>query len=132
MKNQHTEQKTLIEAPKKKPRKYYIDPKEFDAEIQKSFDQDQLTLRVLEMFDLMIKKIQGPFKYEYEPDDRIDVAQGALLVILEKWRGFDRTRKNPFAFYTRVIYNALFASFNELQKTRRDTISLSSIFEEDI
>ena len=79
----------------------------------------------------MARKIQTQFRYECD-EDREDIKQGAILVVLNKWRDYDMTRKtSAFSYFTSMIYNGLYATWNQYKKNDPYTVSLS-VFEENV
>lgn len=108
--------------------KTYVDKDSLRLELIVSNNNGKLTPKAIEMFLLMIEKIQSSFKYVYE-QDKEDCASAALEVILNKWQKYDCEKLNAFAYFTRMIYNGLFAGWNLLAK-HRTQFSTSAIFTE--
>lgn len=140
MENINIEQEIKVVKRGRKPRRTteskndYVTNSQLYPEIKKSFERGELTLEAILMLQKMIERIQRPFKYEYD-GDKEDVASGCMLIILEKWHKFDLYKDdnpNPFSFYSSMIFNGLFASFNELTKGRKDSISINHIMSEDV
>ena len=106
--------------------KNYVNNESLRLELILSHNRDELTSKCVDMFLLMIEKIQSSFKYvNYQ--DKEDCASHAMFVILDKWRQFNIDRQNAFAWFTRVIYNGIYAGWNELNKKRAE-FSLSNVF----
>jgi hypothetical protein len=112
---------------KKQPKNYVV-PELFRLELIASNVKGELTPKCIEMFQLMITKIQSSFFY-VDPQDKEDCASEAMMVLLTKWKHYDCDRQNAFAFFTRTIYNGLFAGWNKLNRSRTP-YSYSNIFTE--
>lgn len=108
----------------------YINKETLRLEIIKSLADEKLSLKAVEMFQLMIDKQQKSFSYIY-PQDKEDTNSHAMEVVLKNWHKYNPTKFNAFAYYTRMIYNGLYAGWNELTKKRAD-FSLSNIFTESV
>lgn len=106
----------------------YVDKDSFRLELISSNVNDELTPKAVDMFILMVDRIQSSFKYD-DYQDKEDCRAAALEVCMKNWKKFDVSRPNPFAFFTRTIYNGLYAGWNELVKHRADH-SYSEIFTE--
>ena len=110
--------------------KYYVNPQTFRLELISSNIDGKLTPKCLDMLLLMIDKIQGPYHYEMS-QDREDCRSSAIETVLKNWKKYDIERPNPFAYFTRMIYNGLYAGWNELTRKRAD-VSISAIFSESL
>lgn len=108
--------------------KNYVDKELLRLELIISNVKGELTPKALEMLLLMVTKIQSSFKY-VDDQDREDCASNAIEVVLKNWSKYDPERFNAFAYFTRMIYNGLFAGWNELTKHRAEH-SISTIFTE--
>lgn len=108
----------------------YINKETFRLEILSCLANEKLSTKAIEMFQLMIYRQQRSFKYIYE-QDKDDVASNAMEVVLKNWHKYDVTRINAFAYFTRMIYNGMYAGWNELDRKRAD-FSLSNIFSESV
>lgn len=115
---------------KRKRRKKYLEDHELYAELEKSHKQGELTDQCAKYFMLMTKNIISQYRYE-DPQDREDCYWGAVMVCCQVWHKFDMTRTRPFPYFSRVIYNGIYASWNQLAKSRAD-ISTDNIFLETI
>jgi hypothetical protein len=123
----------LVAGPKEtkaSKRKNYVDPDSFRLALIESNAKGQLTPACVKMIQLMITRIQSSFKY-VDPQDQEDCYSAAQEVVLTKWQKYDISRDNPFAYFTRMIYNGLYAGWNELDKGRVEH-SLSNVFIEPI
>jgi hypothetical protein len=110
--------------------KNYINKETLRLEVIKSLAEGKLTPKCVELFQLMIDKQQTSFKYvDYQ--DKEDTNSHAMEVVLKNWHKYDPTRFNAFSYYTSMIYNGLYAGWNELTKKRAD-FSLSNIFTESV
>lgn len=110
--------------------KHYINSSSLRLELIASNVKNELTPKCLEMLLLMIDNIQSSYTYKDEAD-KDDCRSAAIEVILKKWKEYDVDKNNPFAFFTRMIYNGLFAGWNEI-KGKGKSISLESVFNESI
>lgn len=114
-----------------KAKKNYIENDDLRRELILSHEKDQVTNELLAMFQLQIEKQMSEFRYK-NPDDKHDVASGTLCVVLRKWRSCDYNRDKPFAWFTRVIYNAMYHYWNKINEKNKLTVSFDSIFEESV
>lgn len=111
-------------------KKHYVDRDQLRLELIASNVKNQLTPKCIEMFELMVDNIQTKLPY-IDPQDKEDCKYHAIEVILKNWKEYDVERPNPFAYFTRVIYNGLYAGWNEI-KSKIKTHSYSRIFQESI
>jgi hypothetical protein len=94
-------------ARKPDPKNDYVNRIELRQEIEKSFDQDELTHRAWEMIILMANRVSRKFSYKYE-EDRQDCIMEALEVVHKYWRNYDKEKSNyPFSYFTQIIKNGL-------------------------
>jgi hypothetical protein len=114
----------------KKSKNYYVNPESFRLALIESNVNGELTPACVAMLMKMVDKIQLSFKY-VDPQDKEDCHSAALEVVLTKWKKYDCSRDNPFAYFTRIIYNGLYAGWNQLAKGRAEH-SLSQVFTEDV
>lgn len=114
------------ETKSKKKSSNYVNPDSFRLALIESNVKGELTPACVSMLILMVGKIQSSFKYA-DPMDKEDCHSAALEVVLTKWQKYDCERDNPFAYFTRMIYNGLFAGWNTLAKHRAEH-SLSNVF----
>lgn len=112
-------------------KKHYVDNNLFRIELIKSNAQKKLTNPAIEMLMLMISNIQTPFHYQNNADKE-DCRSSAIEVVLRNWESYDVTRQNAFAYFTRMIYNGLYAGWNYINEKNKKTISFSNIFQESI
>ena len=115
----------------KTPRKNYIENEEYREALIESHKLDRVSDKLLALFQLHIERQMREFKYTDE-DDRHDIYSGTLCTALRKWKDCDVTREKPFAWFTRVNYNAIYHYWNKINKKNSVTVSISSIFEEQI
>ncbi|BBI90942.1 hypothetical protein [Tenacibaculum phage PTm5] len=85
---------------------------------------------MVDMFCLMIDKIQAPFKYPSD-DVRMDIRSFAIEQLVKKWKSCDINRPNLFSFFTQVIKNDLYAGWNSYKRGCAD-FSYSTIFTDDV
>lgn len=118
--------------PPKKKSKNYIENEDLKRALAESHaNNSQPTNELLAMFKLHIERQMREFTYK-NPDDRYDAYSAAMYIVLKKWRECDLNRERPFAWFTRVIYNAIYAYWRRAHKNSSVTISISGIFEENI
>ena len=114
-----------------KAKKNYIENDDYRRELIASHQKDQVTNELLAMFQLQIAKQMSEFTYK-NSDDKHDISSGTLCVVLKKWRQCDYEREKPFAWFTRVIYNAMYHYWNKLNDKNKVTISIDCIFQESV
>lgn len=110
--------------------KNYINKESFRLELISSNVNGELSPKCVEMLLLMIDRIQRSFKY-INPQDKEDCRSAAIETVLKNWQKYDASRVNAFAYFTRMIYNGLYAGWNEITKKRVE-FSTSNIFTESI
>ena len=110
---------------------HYVNNDLLRLELIKSGKRNELTPFAVEMLLCMVDNIQSSFVYKYY-QDKEDCKSSAVEVILRNWYQYDVTRHNAFAFFTRMIYNGIYAGWNHINKNDQQTISFSAIFKETI
>ena len=109
-------------ARKPDPKNDYVNRVQLREEIQKSFDQDELTPKAWEMLILMTDRISRIFSYKY-PEDRNDCKAEALEVIHKYWRNYDKEKSNyPFSYFTTVIKNGLAKGLRQIRPKSLTTV----------
>ena len=110
----------------------YLNNKDFTEEIIKSKELDILTPTAEKMLMLLANKVISKFRY-YNPIDKEDCLQTAMLVMFSNWRNFDESKSNnSFAYFTEIVKRASCRGFNEIYKLKGDpdkkirTISIQS------
>lgn len=96
--------------------KNYVSKALLLEELRKSREQDQLTPRAIEMFQLMVDRITAMKKYARKEEEQ-DCKATALLKICSYWRSFKPEKyenPNPFAYFSSVIANGLAEGWNTL------------------
>ncbi len=102
----------------------YIDNRELLAHIRESRAQSMLTDGAVKCLELMINRIARPLVYK-SSEFKKDILAHALMIVVERWAFFDEVKSpNAFAYYTRVIKNALAASFKKYSN-KKGTIHIS-------
>lgn len=110
--------------------KNYVNNADLLKELELSRKQDKLTNNIVNMFYMMIDRIQRKLFYKDECAKE-DCKAGAMLTIVEKWRQFDSNEStNAFAYFTSIIFNALAFSWNRNEK-RPIHISLNQFINND-
>ena len=106
----------------------YLSNDDLVKEIELSKAQKKLTDKAWAMLILMTKRLNRKFNYYYD-GDRDDVIQHSYFIILKYWDKFDATKStNAFAYYTEIIKRAHVQSFTQLNKTRKDSISINNFY----
>lgn len=116
---------------KQKNDNHYVDNEMLRVEIIKSKTRRSLTPNATEMLILMVDHIQSSFTYRNQADKQ-DCRSSAIEVVLNNWSGCDVLKEKPFAWFTRMIYNGLYAGWNHIRAERKNTISLDAIFRESV
>ena len=112
----------------------YVDNKEFFKELIKSKEQDKLTDRTIEIFQLMIKRIVRPPLLSYQTKiDEDECKSVAMFNVIKYWRNFnpEHPNANPFAFFTQVIKTGSTKGLNGLKLFKNKSIKSVSINEID-
>jgi hypothetical protein len=110
--------------------KNYVNNADLLRELELSRAQDKLTSKIIDMFYMMIDRIQRKLFYK-DDNAREDCKAGAMLNIVEKWKQFDINEgTNAFSYFTSIIFNALAASWNRNEK-RPIHISLNQFINND-
>ena len=118
---------TLI---KKTYSKQYLKPKDLYIEIIISKAQGKLTREAEKYLNLMGKNIIKKFYYSF-PDDKQDCYQNGMLQIYKNWYMFDELKgDNPFAYYTEIFKRGVAHGWNEVNKGRKECISMNAIYED--
>ena len=66
----------------------YINSKKFSDELKKSFEQDRLTDKFVEMLLILVKKLSQHNKHLSTADVE-DIQMCAIEVVLKNWKQFD-------------------------------------------
>lgn len=109
---------------------HYLTSEQIREELEVCHIKGQITNKMVQMFTLMVDKIQSSFTYVND-EDRKDVRSYAIEKILTKWKAADLQRPNLFSFFTEVIKNDLYQGWNNLQKGSAD-FSYDAIFAEAV
>jgi hypothetical protein len=97
---------------KKKPavdkKKFYVDPKEFDAEIMNYYDTGNMSNNLAEMVSKISHKLSYAsnfINYSYREEMVGDGVVRMMKALLAK--KYDREKgTNPFSYFTRIAFNA--------------------------
>jgi hypothetical protein len=97
---------------KKKPavdkKKFYVDPKEFDAEIMNYYDTGNMSNNLAEMVSKISHKLSYAsnfINYSYREEMVGDGVVRMMKALLAK--KYDRVKgTNPFSYFTRIAFNA--------------------------
>lgn len=98
----------------------YLKNKDLYRELCISKDQDKLTKEAERMMILVAQNIGKKFYYKNE-EDRKDCVQQAIFILLLRWRSYDVTRTNAFAWVSQVVKIAMAGQFNQLVQKDRTT-----------
>ena len=92
----------------------YINSKKFSDELKKSFEQDRLTDKFVEMLLILVKKLSQHNKHLSTADVE-DIQMCAIEVVLKNWKQFDFNKNdNVFAWFSSVVFNGLKAGYKQL------------------
>ena len=110
----------------------YINNDMLVTEWKKSEELDRATDELSRMFQILAKKVSGSFIYDSN-DDRYDCVQHAYVCLMSNWKKIDLERRtNAFSYFTQIALNGLRQGWNTLNGKKKQTISISRIFEEDV
>ena len=99
---------------KKPPSNYYVNPQELREELARSKELNELTPRVVELFQMMAKEASKKMRYRDE-EDRKDCIAFAMMDIVRYWRSFNPEKSNnPFAYFTQMIKNGFAKGWRKL------------------
>jgi len=120
-----------------KSSKYYINNKEFTAEIVKCKSADELSNAAVNYFIILANRAIQKLKFS-NPLDREDCIQSALLDLIRYWKNFDETKSNnAFAYFTQVAKNGYAKEYKRIYKhigkeEKVEIISLSTSGDSEI
>lgn len=121
----------------RKPKsKNYLTNLELQEELEKCHLNDKVSDKLALMYMKITEGLQTQFKYT-DPQDKEDCLYGSLEVFMKNWKCYDMERGRPFPFFTRMAYNAIYATWNKLKLTEEKkkgytTVSYDAIFTEEI
>lgn len=118
-------------ASKTNKQNHYVDNDLLRTELVKSNILGRLTNLAFDMLMLMITEIHSSFSY-VNAADKEDCQSNAIEIVLNNWHKYKIELENPFAYFTRVIYNAIYAGWNTIKQKSKQTISISHIFTDSI
>lgn len=102
----------------------YFDNKMAYIEIVISHAQGKLTSKLMFQLLKIVKGVSKKFYYK-EEEDRFDCEAYAVEMIIKNWYHFDENKyDNVLAYFTEIVKRAFARQWNQLQKTRINTISL--------
>lgn len=114
-----------------KKNKNYLKNKDLYAEIVKSLEQDELTVKARNMLMLLAQRAIGKMTYT-NPEDRKDCLASAYLDLMKYWKSFNPKYKNAFAYYTEMAKRGFAKGWNKIYpKKYKGTIRLNSGGEND-
>lgn len=108
---------------------YYINDNDLYFEIVLSKGRGQLTRKAEQMLILIANKIIVKLPY-YNPEDRLDCLNTAILQLLSNWKSFNEKKFTlAVPFYTEIAKRGLAAGFNQLhpKEFKKGYIELESI-----
>jgi DNA-directed RNA polymerase specialized sigma subunit len=129
----------MSDAPKRKTRKdaYYINNKEFTAEIMSCKRDGKLSDKAVNFFIILANRTIQKLKFS-NPLDKEDCIQSALLDLVRYWPNFDDQKSNnAFAYFTQIAKNGYAKEYKRIHKhigkgEKVEIISLSSSGESEI
>lgn len=96
--------------------KYHINQKELFNEIVKSKENDKLTPRALEMFQVLTDKLSNALSYK-NPDDRDDCKAFGMMDLILYWNRFNPEKStNAFAYFTQICKNGMTKGWNIMHR----------------
>lgn len=108
-------------------KKIYLNNATLLEEIKKSREQDQMTNKLVELFQLMCERISSKLFYK-RPEDKEDCIASAMADCVQYWRYFDESKSNnPFAYFTSIICNGFGKGWRILGKTKFPDSTMISI-----
>ena len=112
----------------KTKKKSYVCSKELRAEILKSFEQDSLTPRALELLMRMSYEAIKLKRFK-DDEDRKDCIAQANSDLVMYWRSYNPEYPNIFAYYRQIIENGYRKAWNKLHPLKSaEQISLNNCF----
>ena len=127
----------MLQEPRGKASKYYINNKEFAAEIVKCKETGVLSDAAVQYFILLANRTIQKLKFS-NPLDKEDCIQSALLDLIRYWKNFNEVKSNnAFAYFTQVAKNGYAKEYKRIYKhigndIKVDIISLSTSGDSEI
>lgn len=114
----------------KKRKNYYLEPKVFAEEYQKSVDQGEPTIKLIKYFELIARKYNTVLSSIYTNKTDIDACVNyAVTEAWLKWDKYDPERSsNLFSFFTTMLSNDMKHHYNKIWKGRKRNISIEALF----
>lgn len=113
----------------KKRDKQYLSNKDLYCELIVSKAAGKLTRPAEKMLILIAKNLVRRFYY-YDTDDKLDCLQNAYFQLFSNWYHFDEKKTdNPFSYFTEVAKRGLAASWKVVNKGRKESISIESMYD---
>ena len=111
---------------------FYIKKDEFEIELKKSLEQDQLTPKCVEYFQKIAKGLARRLQYK-NPQDKEDCINEGLYNVLKYWKNynFNHPKNNPFSYFTQLIKCGMAIGFKRLNGNggnRIVTVSINETF----
>lgn len=112
-------------------KKHYLNNENLIKELKLSHEKGQMTNNLVKMFYELIERIQRKLYYIKE-NSQEDCKAHAMMVIVENWHKFDMSYPNPFAYFTRVVFNGLSQGWNRNESNNGNIhISLDAFINND-
>ena len=115
--------------------KKYITNKELHCELVVACAKGQLTPKLLNYFQLLVRGVSSKLTY-INPEDRRDCESEAMYKLLLYWKNYNpEITNNAFAYLTEITKRGLAWGFNKIHKRNSDgdyfeIISFVKIYED--
>lgn len=110
------EVKVIPKSVKAVNRNFYINNKEFTAEIMACKAKGELSKKAVEYFILLTNRTILKMRYS-NPLDKEDCIQSALMDMCKYWKNFDVNRStNAFSFFTQFVKNGVAKEYKRIHK----------------
>lgn len=107
---------SILPEPRGKSGKYYINNKEFTAEIVACKITGELSNQAVNYFIILANRAILKLKHS-NPLDREDCIQSALLDCVRYWKNFDSEKSNnAFAYFTQLCKNGYAKEYKKIYK----------------
>lgn len=98
------------------PSNFYINNREFTAEIVACKATGKLSKKAVDYFILLANRVILKMRYS-NPLDREDCIQSALMDMCKYWQNFDVNKSsNAFSFFTQFVKNGVAKEYKRIHK----------------